>query len=465
MARKNNKQPAKKARGKKTETPESESEGKNGNGFPDQTNLAVIDIFADPKDSTLEKAHAALNRMAAARDHRTTSFARVDQIERSGTSLPHFYWRYLFGMCGIPNHCMIDIIGAENLGKTTLGLTILSWAILSQNAFCLWVETEGKPLLNTQIMRIMHPEPGKALTMMHKALSFREAHTELEMAEIVIDWIMVMRGHKTRGKGNGVIVPLRQPLYVFVDTFSKLTPAKESAGEYFYGDNMKEAGVKDRKDIGEGSNMGPSKFSHEWTRRMTGIISQNNVTLIQSHHQNDDIDMTGGKNFSFLPKSYTELFNKRKLGGRATNQSAAFQIVMANNGIVKDASNSDVGRRVRIRLDKNSYAQHGRVIDYELYTKYNRDEPGVNLEPVIQLDNPFLTWLMKDGLMDLQVINGLWSYPSIGAFNLPAWQLVPYLQQDNEITMRLGRMFHIEGYYSAEAEWREMQARALAATP
>lgn len=409
----------------------------------------VIDIF-DPKDNTLEVAHKALNDIMSARANRMTPFTTVADIPRAMINLPHWYLRWFFGCWGIPHHCLIDLIGTDGIGKTTLGLSMVGWAIQYAAAFGLWIETESKPMLDDQILRLFNTDYEKARVMMNKALTHKEAHSLDEMFETLEEWVLVMRGIKSKGK-NAVSIPWQQPLVVFVDTLSKLMTPAEAAGFYNYAQHMTGKDVKEKK-IGEGSNLGFSKFVHEWMRKLPGFLAQYNVLLIISHHQNEKINMNGFGLASFMTEDVSALYNKTKIGGRATNQNAAYQLIMSNAGVLKDSSGAHVGKIVKVRMEKNSYGQHGKVMQLHLKNYYN-DSPGYR-EPVLQLDHPFLLWSLEHKYFEgLKFDAGKWSCPQFGVYNGEAHQLMAALNQNNDLMTAFGKRMRIHGYYDPVAEF------------
>jgi RecA/RadA recombinase len=389
-----------------------------------------------------------LNEIYATRGNRPTGFSSGNDLRSGGISLPHFYWQYLFGNRRIPTRCLLDLIGGENIGKTTLGLSMISWAIKYDQAFGLWIETEGKPLWDSRIARIMDSNPQRAFIMQQRGLARKTAHSLDEMVEVMTDWVLVLRGKRVGPGKKSVCVHISQPLVVFVDTLSKLMSPAEATGHYEYGKYMqgeKPGKSVKAKAIGDGSNFNHAKFIHEWARKLPSFLAENNVLLICAHHQNDKINMSGFGLASFMTEDTAALYNKTKIGGRATNQNAAFQLIMTQAGSVKNSAKAVVGRKVKIRMDKNTYGPHGRQISYEVHTEH----VDMNNEwaPVLVLDNDILTWLAENSYLPIRAeTGGRWSWSEKGLMHANASDLVNALHQDKELLVHLGGRLKIEGY-------------------
>lgn len=413
-----------------------------------------MDIFS-AEDDPLGMTCDILNEIYSTRGNRPTGFSSGLDLRSGGISLPHFYWQYLFGNRRIPTRCLLDLIGGENIGKTTLGLSMISWGIKYDQAFGLWIETEGKPLWDSRIARIMDSDPQRAFIMQQRGLAKKTAHSLDEMVEVMTDWVLVMRGKRVGPGKKSVCVHISQPLIVFVDTLSKLMSPAEASGHYEYGKYMqgdKTTGKAAKaKAIGDGSNFNHAKFIHEWARKLPSFLTDNNVLLICAHHQNDKINMSGFGLASFMSEDTAALYNKTKIGGRATNQNAAFQMIMTQAGSVKNSAKAVIGRKVKIRMDKNTYGPHGRQISYEVHTEHVDTTSG--WAPVIVLDNDILTWLAENSYLAVRAeTGGRWSWPEKGLVHSSATDLVNALHQDRELLLHLGGRLKIEGYLDPVAD-------------
>lgn len=450
MPKKNTKTPPKQGRKKRSLAEEEATiEGSLDALIPASVKRPTVDLLA-PGDSTLETSRELCNMLLAARKNRPTGFSRLEDIRKNFVTLPHFMQRYLFGIYGIPHGVALEIIGAEHLGKTTLGLTFMGAGIDLSGGAGLWLETENKPLVWTHVMRIFNSDPQRALTMVRQGMEFANPHTLQEMVEKMEDWVAVMRGRKSRA-GRSVCLPLHQPLIVLVDTISKLMPEGEAIGHYLYGKLMDPKVMEKKKDLATGSNFEFSKFVHAWARRLPSFLSQNNVVLILNSHQNDEVDMGGGGMKSFAPENYLALFNTKKIGGRATNQNTAFQIIIGQDGTLKDANGAVIGQKIRARMHKNTFAPHGRIIKYELHNIYTNDVPGKYWEPVLQFDRPMLEWLMNENLLDVTQVGENWSCPSLNIYNASAMSVVNAFSANAELVAALANKLRIEGYWDPVA--------------
>jgi hypothetical protein len=135
--------------------------------------------------------------------------------------------------------------------------------------------------------------------------------------------------------------------------------------------------------------LGHAKFVHGFMRRMQVMMEVENVFLILTSHQNDSIDMTGAAQASYLPKVWSDLRNKSKNCGKAINQSAAYQLIMAKTGTVR-SGDSIVGKKIKIRVDKNSYGPGEREIEFHIIDSHFTDTETC-LEPAVVTHE----WLAK----------------------------------------------------------------------
>ena len=138
------------------------------------------------------------------------------------------------------------------------------------------------------------------------------------------------------------------------------------------------------------------------------------------------------------------------------------QLIIAKQGDLQDENKKIIGKRCRIRIEKNTFGPHGRVIGYELRTDY-KDKPGEYWDRVISMDEPMCKWLLDDKLLDVSVTeSGLWSCPSLGILGQTATNVTNALSANEAATQKLGQHLRIEGYFDPIAEINEAEAASAA---
>jgi ABC-type dipeptide/oligopeptide/nickel transport system ATPase subunit len=325
---------------------------------------------------------------------------------------------------GLVAGTIVDIIGADGIGKTSLMFTIMGWA-MAANGPCMYVETEGKPLDQTRIEACLHTDRSIA-GKMYKAIYMTPARELREAVNKIEEWLISIRA-------PGTVIPPTATAVIGLDTFSKLMSPSEAAGFSAYdsaGDKekkkqedkkkafkaakkgvepekikQKEAEPDESKELGSGSNFGHAKLSQEWTRRLPYYLSKYNAILILNRHQNDKIDMGGGGGV-FLSAEAKDAFNRTSIGGRAWLQSAAYEFILSRKDFVRATVSGisvKLAANIKMSVAKNGWGplQDGM---YRLSLMPRRNTES-QYEPVIDFD-PFLPDILKDHkLMKLSMKN------------------------------------------------------------
>lgn len=428
-----------------------------------------FNILSDDRDVT-EGMSAVLASMVSRRKNQTINFNRMIDVRQYMMPLDSFYMQWALGIYGIPEGSLLEIIGAEGLGKTTLVFKILGGA-MAAGCPALYVEAEGKQLPAHRVMRALHTNPTVAVKMLQRLRRDRANSLE-HMAQIIEDYVAAARGRVTLKDADSV-VPIDTPLVIAVDPWSKLMNPDEAAGFYEYGDNMSAAKKARFKKTGQGSNLGHAKWAHAWTRRLSYMMQHDNVILVLVHHQNDDIDMSGGGFGGFvLPESYKNLNNKTHLGGRAFNQTAAVQLILADGGGVKGSDRKTlVGKKVNVNVAKNSFGPDKRKFSYIINTHTDSDTPAY-LTPALSFDETTAKWMAEEKLIGTRVNGELYSCDSLDISGADAEYFMATFNSNETVKINLGGMLGIEGYVDTvervisdiEEEQRQQEAETEAAT-
>lgn len=394
----------------------------------------------DEEEDVNDSIEQVLTSFTARRKNQTVDFSSIADIRETMLPVGNFYLQWALGFYGIPEGCLIDIIGAEGIGKTTLTFQLLGWA-MSAGCPAHYIECEGKQLPTRRVLRALHPDKATAKKMAKRMRKSRVNSLE-HLEQEIYDYVNAARGNITLKDAK--TIPLRVPLVVAVDPWSKLMNPDEAAGFYDYGDNMSDAKKKKYKAAGTASNLGHAKWAHAFCRKLPYFLRKNNVILIFVHHQNDDIDMSG-QGASRLPQIWKDLHNKKKLGGRATNQNAAIQLILARGSEIKDADKKVTGKEIHMLVDKNSFGPDKRQIKYELRTDSFYDTE-TTLEPAICFDNGMANWFADNKFLGTSLERKRFTSETLGLTSVTSQQFCSAFDASPKIKMQLGEQLNIEGY-------------------
>jgi len=363
----------------------------------------------------------------------------LSAVRKACLPLRHFALQWLTDSYGLRHGTLVEILGSDGIGKSTLGNYFLGCGILS-GAPALSIECEGKPILPERVERVMHTDPTLAALMVRR-ISFTSAHSLDQMVEVMDAWIEQWRGGK-----NGVALPISQPLIVLVDPWSKLLSKDEAIGFHNYGKNMEPEQAKKFKDKGTESNFSHAKFAQSWSRRLAATLATQNVILILVHHQNDDIDMDGGFSPVKLPQDYKDLRNREPRGGRGLNQLCALQLIMAEVGDARSKDKSVRGKKIKIRVEKNSYGPHNRIIAMELRDVHDGYDHAGHLDPALHFDADFAKWLADKQYLGVRATDGLYTLEEAGLIKVEPEDVGKYVNNSEELLAKLGGMLKVDGY-------------------
>lgn len=387
-----------------------------------------------------------------ARQNRPTSLLSAAQIQQRMLPFRHFLMQYLFGCYGIPHNpgILFEIIGGDGAGKSSLAFTIAGWAA---QAGCpiYWQNTEGKMLQPTRIMRCLHTDPKVAKHFLEKVVAIDTVNSLDQAAQNLEDAVLALRGKLTAKDDNdrklAVRVPKEIPILVVIDSWSKLMSPDEAEGFQDYSDFCDEKKMKKYKETGHVGNLGHSKFNSQWCRRLPYFMDENNVILLWIHHSTARIDMAGGK-AKPLPEMYTELRNRNHVGGRASNQNAAFQLIVQRGQEIRDADKRQIAQQVVGRVRKNSYGAEGRQVSWQI-TLEPQDRPGY-IEPALSFDDALARMLVESKLLPIRLFKDRYTWDAKGLSEASAKDVVVAFHSDSELVKQVGRQLRIEGYYGVD---------------
>lgn len=423
---------AKKKETKKKETKKKDTRNELGYSF---------DILGDDQDDLVWNAQEALDTIFNSRKNRVTGFAPMSTVQQNMIPYREFMFQVLCGSKGLPAGTIMEIIGAPGLGKTSLTTWLMGGAMLC-GIPCAYMETEGKQMNKDHMLRMLHPDRKLAEKMQQRIGLFPQVRTLLQMEEFAEEWVRTMRGLNTRGKLREP-VPMDTPIMLVVDSISKLLPKGEAAGYVDYGDLGDRS---KRKAVGESSNLEYSKWMAGWTRRSAALFHDNNASIVLVSHQTEKVDMSGGKGgSSFMSAEAKALYNKSKIGGKAINQSASLQIILAYKGLAKDSAGNKIGKVVKARIEKNSYGPENGLAEWNLINSGFKDTT-TEIEQAIRFEEGFANFMADKGYFGTKVLRKRYTCERIGAVNATASEFKALFDADSSAAQELGALLSIHGY-------------------
>lgn len=365
------------------------------------------------------------------------AFMTLDDIPQD-TDLPliHFPLQYVFGRKCFKPGILIEIIGPEHVGKTTMLFNLFGIFMLAcPNIPVLYVNTEGRnKLFNMdRLKRCLSSDKNIAEKFSKQMLMF-EGHAQKETLEAIDSWCKIQRDIMTK---NGI--PETTPILVGVDTLSKLMP-KSEALNLGYGTTSGETGKG--KGLGESSNLEFSKLLQEWCRSRVDFLEKYNVFMIVVSHQNTKINMN-----SFMARPVSDANNKTKIGGNSINQSAAVQFTLTRTETKLDANTKDaISHIIKLNVVKNSIGPDKRSIQYALRVSGMQDTDDYQ-EPSIDFNY---------GLGEIFVAKGLLgvSFPTLtkvtstelGLTKVSREEFAKAFNEDKSLVDKMGMELGIYGY-------------------
>lgn len=401
--------------------------------------VTSVDLLSDAGGALVESVATKIREASMRRKNRPINLIPLSEVRKSCLPLRHFALQWLTDSFGLRHGTLVEILGSDGIGKSTLANYFLGCGILS-GAPALSIECEGKPILPERVQRAMHTNPELAALMVRR-ISFAQAHSLDQMTDVLDNWVDQWRG----GKG-GVQLPISQPLIALVDPWSKLLSKDEALGFHDYGKNLDAEQAKKFKDTGGESNFGHAKYAQSWSRRLATMLSTQNVILILVHHQNDDIDMGGGFSPVQLPQIYKDLRNREHRGGRGLNQLCALQLIMAASGDVRAEDKSVRGKKVSVRVEKNSYGPHNRMINMELRDVHEGyDRPGY-LDPAWHMDAEFAKWMADKQYLGVRATDGMYTLEEAGLIKVMPEIIGAHVNSSDDLKNKLGALLKVDGY-------------------
>lgn len=392
-------------------------------------------------------AHANAIREALLDKARTA----VDSVH--GIPIPSLAFQYFLGSRNLPRGRVIEIIGSDGAGKTTLAHTILGWGMAANYPGCL-IETENKPMDDERIKQCYSTDRATAQLMFDAVSRFQEFEIT-EVARTMLDWAKLIRD-----PDGGAYVPIEYTGIVVIDTFSKLMSPVEALSVAAYGADRKAAADEDDKkkgkkpskpkikDLDEGSNFLHAKLAHKWTRQWPAILNLYNLVIVVVNHQNDDTksSMMGGGGIVLTPEQ-KEQTNRTTIGGNAWRQIDSFQMVigkgLTDKGEVKGVT-TNLAQALKLTMTKNSYAPKRKLVYKINFT--TRQHTETHTTPVLDFDVELPELLKLAGYQVTIHSKSEASCKELGLSNATPQEFARHLQMNDTVLEEVGQRLQIRGY-------------------
>lgn len=382
----------------------------------------------------LDGAQTSLQERLVSRHKTPLAFKRMSEVQKHYLFFHNIVLEHLFANRGLVHQTMGEIIGPEGIGKTTLALHLLGTAARALCP-CYYISTEQKPQDKLRAMRSISSDRAKAEELTKKVVTFSELHQITEVLDHIEDWAEHLR--------RDVRYPLHIPLVVVIDTWSKLLSDAEAVGWYELPKFIDDKAKKKLKQIGQASNMGHSKQGHSWSRYMPSWLRKWNMILILVEHQNDDVVMESGP---MARRPAGAMHNKTRIGGRAFDQNAAWQLILGKKGQWKDTSSDTIlGQEVAARIEKNSYGPYGRKTFWHIRDENLRDTPTF-LDPALHFYVNFAKWVSDKKLFELEIRQGRCYSGKLGLAGASYRDVWDAFHARPEMVEQMGRQLQIRGY-------------------
>lgn len=423
-----------------------------------------FDILSDKCD-VFDNAAQVLSSVVGRRKNQSIGFASAADIQQNVLWIPEFEMQYATGLVGIPHGSFLEIIAPEGVGKTSLSLTIGGWA-MNAGAPVVYCECEGKQILKHRMIRMMHTDPKRAALMLDR-LRVERIVSLAQLDRFIMDYTDVMRGRKTLAN-YPISVPKHVPLIIIVDPWSRLMNDAEAAMFFDYGDNMNVKKGKKFTETGGGSNFGHAKFAHAWCRRLAYKVEEDNVILILTQHQNEDLKSAMAGGFGpkiILPESITGLENKTHIGGRALQQLASQQWILLKRSLAKYKDKTTSGKNINLAVAKNSFGPEKRKLYFENRMEHRGDLAGAYLEPGLHFANSFSRWFCGAKYLGSKIDTSgdTFTCEELGARAVSDVEFHKLFHSNPEVMRSMGSKLQIEGYIdTVDTIRKDIEARDTA---
>jgi RecA/RadA recombinase len=392
-----------------------------------------FDLFSDDFD-LVQQTQESLISLTAQKKNKAITLEKHNTFDQPYLPFKHLGLQIGLQNKGLQSRRLYEIIAPEGVGKTSLTMTIAGQG-MDAGIPCVYIETEEKLMAKERIERCLDSNPKRAAMKANRMVIAKAF--ELQQA-----WDTIQTNIIALREKNKVTIPKDIPIFVVIDSFSKLMSKEQAQGRLDYGKYAENK--KAYKEANEGTNFGHSKWSAAWCRELPNWLNKNNVILWCISHQNDKINMSAMPGNSLMSPDVAAGFNKTKIGGRALNQNAAMQFILTRKGFHK-VGTEQVGEKICLKVAKNSYGPGNNQIDYVLKTRHRTDTEEYQ-EPALDFDEGLADLMAANSILGTTVSRKRFSCEAIGANALSAQDFCDLIHQNEDTVTRVGAIFNVRGY-------------------
>lgn len=372
----------------------------------------------------------------AAKANMVDGFKSMSEIANSYLPVPWMAMQYVIGRVGLPVNTIIEFIGEEGVGKSSM-MHALMGEFISHNVPCLYINSEPKMLEPDWRKRLYSVDEEKA-EKIDTAASYEFCSTLDEMDEKLRAWVTKYR--------SGLKIGLDVPLVVFIDSVTKLLNPDEAEAAGWSSDD-KEAAKKGVQAISKKPGV-TAKWMHAWCRAIAPLLVKANLTVILVSGQNQEMDAQANP---FVSKVSLAKANKTRPGGNAVNQSAGLQFNLTRIGHYQNSQKVTCGKRICLSVQKNAFGPSKREIDYILLDDRPENYKGRDIEgkykaPAILMDEAMCNLLVQADLFGLSLERKRYSSAALDLFKVKPEEVMEKLITRPELLLQAAKDLGIRGY-------------------
>lgn len=388
---------------------------------------ADFDIFSDSASALLSQAN------------QVDGFKSMAEIANSYLPIPWLAMQYVIGRTGLPVNTIIEFIGEEGVGKSSM-MHALMGGFISHNVPCLYINSEPKMLEPDWRRRLYSTNPAKG-DKIDEVANYEFCSTLDEMDEKVRAWVGKCRGQMKLSKDI--------PLVAFVDSVTKLlNPEEAEAAGWVDGD--KDAAKKGVQAISKKPGV-TAKWMHAWCRAIAPLLVQANLTVILVSGQNQEMDAVASP---FVSKIALAKANKTRPGGNAVNQSAGLQFNLTRIGNYQNSAKEVCGKKICLSAQKNAFGPSKREVDYVLLDDRPENYKGRDMEgkfraPAILMDEAVCNLMVQGGVLGMTLDRRRYTSAPLDLFKVKAEEVMEKLVANPEYLGHVAKELGIRGYETA----------------